>query len=122
MFNTEAEKNLLVRSLKNVDDLGSAIHSLKKVAGGRTPFGLYIATLDRSNCMWIFNPDTVYYMLGGEDIHKKTFSSAFISPVERSEGILFYVFRKVGPIVVVKLSASTIESVIESLKSDVSSL
>lgn len=122
VFNTDAEKNLLAKSLKNVDDVGQAIESLKIVVERKTPFGLYIATLDRSNCMWIFKPEVVYYMLGGEDIHKKTFNAAFEGIEDKSEGILFYVLRKVGPIVTVRLSTTTIRSVIDSLESDVANL
>ncbi len=122
MFNTEAEKKLLTQSLLNTEDVGSVIDSLHYVSQNHTPFALYIATADRSSCMWIFDPPTVYDMLGGEDIHDKTFRSVFTDEIERDNGILFYVMRKIGPVIVVRLGEETILSVIDSLQGDVSHL
>lgn len=119
MFNTEAEKKLLTQSLLNTQDVDSVIESLLYVAQNHTPFALYIATADRSSCMWIFDPPTVYEMLGGEDIHDKTFRSVFTDDIERGNGILFYVMRKIGPMIAVRLSEDTVRSVIDSLECDV---
>lgn len=92
------------------------IESLRHVVQNHTPFALYIATADRSNCMWIFDPDMVCEMLGGEDIHDKTFRSVFVDDDERKQGILFYVFRKVGPILTIRMGEDTIRSVIDTLE------
>lgn len=116
MFNTDAEKLILVESFRNSGDIDGVLESLYYVVQNHTPFGLYIATADRSNCMWLFNPQTLYEMLGGEDIHDKTFRSAFTDDIERGQGILFYVLKKVGPVIVVKLSEDTVRSVIDTLE------
>ena len=116
MFNTEHERDVLAQSLRNSGDIGGVIESLYRVAQNHTPFALYIATADRSNCMWIFDPDTVCEMLGGEDIHDKTFRSVFVDDAEREQGILFYVLRKVGPIITIRMGEDTIRSVIDALE------
>ena len=92
------------------------IESLHHVAQNHTQLALYIATADRSNCMWIFDPDTVCEMFGGEDIHDKTFRSVFVDDDEREQGILFYVLRKVGPIITIRMGEDTIRSVIDALE------
>ena len=119
VFNTEHERDVLAQSLRNSGNIGGVIESLYRVAQNHTPFALYIATADRSNCMWIFDPDTVCEMLGGEDIHDKTFRSVFVDDTEREHGILFYVLRKIGPIITIRLGEDTIRSVIDSLELDI---
>lgn len=116
MFNTDSEINVLVESLKNSGDVEGVLESLYYVLENHTPFGLYIATADRSNCMWLFDPPTLYEMLGGQDIHDKTFRSVFTDEDERSNGVLFYVLKKVGAVVVVKLSVDTVREVINKLE------
>jgi hypothetical protein len=54
-------------------------------------------------------------MIGGEDIHEKTFRSLFTSEIERSEGIIFYILRKIGPLISIKVSEKTILDVIDYL-------
>ena len=116
MFNTENECNVLTESLRNSGNIDKVIMSLYHVVQNHTPFALYIATADRSNCMWIFDSETIYDMLGGQDIHDKTFRKVFSEGAEREEGILFYVLRKIGPVVAVRLNEDTIRSVIDALE------
>lgn len=117
MFNTEHEKEILADSLKRSGDPESIVYCLETVANNHSPFALYIATKDRSNCTWIFDPDTVYEMIGGKDIHDKTFRSLFINDIEKREGILFYILRKIGPIISVRVSEKTILDILEDLES-----
>lgn len=115
-FNTQEERDALKQSLLNTENLSEALECLEHVLVNRTPFALYVATADRTNCMWIFDPNTVYEMLGGEDIHDKTFRSVFIDDIERSQGILFYVLRKVGPAMVIRLSDTSLRDVLDQLR------
>lgn len=116
MFNTETEKNILVKSLRRTGQIDVVIQSLHGVVQTHSPFALYIATADRSSCSWIFDKPTVFDMLGGEDIHHKTFRSIYTTEEERDTGVIFYIFRKIGPIVAIRLTKDSINSVIESLK------
>ncbi len=115
MYNTESEKKLLVESIRRTADPESAAKSLKIILDKHTPIAFYIATADRSNCMWLFNPDSVYDMLGGEDIHRKIFKQIFKTEEEREQGVLCYVFTKTEKTVVVRLSRSTITEVISKI-------
>lgn len=117
-LNTPEEKNILARSLGHTSDREGVLKSLRYIADNRTPFALYFATKDRSNVMWVFDPDTVYEMLGGEDIHDKTFRSVFPEQKNRQDGILFYVLTKTSPIVVIRLSLETICWLIDELEAD----
>lgn len=111
-----SDSDILVESLKKSGDIPGILESLAQVAEFHTPFALYIATADRSNCMWVFDDDMVCEMLGGKDIHEKTFRSVFAEGVDRDQGILFYVLKKVGPAYVVKLDEPTIRGVIGDLQ------
>ena len=117
-LNTPEEKSILARSLGHTSDREGVLESLRYIADNRTPFALYVATKDRSNVMWVFDPDTVYEMLGGEDIHDKTFRSVFPEQNDRQDGILFYVLTKTSPIVVIRLSLETICWLIDELEAD----
>ncbi len=114
-INTPEEKKILAQSLNKTGDRDGVLESLRFIADNRTPFALYVATKDRSNVMWVFDPETVYEMLGGEDIHDKTFRTLFSDQIERQEGILFYVFTKTQPVTVIRLSLETIFWLIETL-------
>lgn len=111
MFNTSDEKHILAESLVQGNDQDKVVKSLDYILDNHTPFALYIATADRTNCMWVFDPSTVYDMLGGKDIHDKTFRSVFSEGWERDSGILFYVLRKVGPVVVIRFTENSIKDV-----------
>lgn len=116
MFNTEEEKRVLVESIRKTTNPQAAKESLQVVLEKQSPIALYIATADRRNCMWLFNPSSVYDMLGGEDIHHKIEKSIFTTPEEREEGILCYVFNKVEKTVAIRLSKQTIREVIEGVE------
>ena len=119
VFNTAEEKNVLAKSLRQSKDVGSVVECLDYVIENHTPFGLYIATEDKNNCMWIFDPEALYDMLGGKDIHDKTFRSVFDPGYEREHGILFYVLRKVGPIIATKFCDASLDDIRRSLQADV---
>jgi hypothetical protein len=115
MYNTDLEKNVLVDSLSKSDDPKGVLESLRYIQKNKTPFSLYIATLDRTNCMWIFDSSTVYDMLGGKDIHDKIFRKIFDED-ERESGILFYIFQKTAPVTAIRLSLDFITELIEMLE------
>lgn len=115
MYNTDLEKDVLVESLSKSEDPSGVLESLRYIEKNRTPFSLYIATLDRSNCMWIFDSSTIYDMLGGKDIHDKIFRKIF-SEGERENGVLFYIFQKTAPVTAIRLSIDFITDLIELLE------
>jgi len=114
-FNTEEEKEALKRSLLNTENLNETLECLEQILINRTPFALYIATADRSDCMWIFDPGTVYEMVGGEKKYKDIYEEMFSSKDDESIGVIFFILKKVGPLYSIRLDIEVIEEVIEEL-------
>jgi len=114
-FNTEEEKAALLASLSNTNDLSQTIYCLEKVLEYRTPFALYVATADRSDCTWIFDEEMVYSMLGGEDRYIKVRKDMFPTPLEEESGVVFFVFKKVGPFYSIRVDLALIEEILDEL-------
>jgi hypothetical protein len=119
-FNTEEEKKALRDSLKNTENLHETLECLEHILHHRTPFALYVATADRSDCTWIFDPDIIYEMMGGEDKYNHVFNSLFETEEDRASGIVFLIFRKVGPIYSVRVELELINDLVEELYNDLS--
>lgn len=115
-FNTQEEKEALLASLSNTEDLSQTIYCLEKILEYRTPFALYVATADKTDCTWIFDEEMIYYMVGGEHKYLTVKKNMFGSPEEESESIIFFIFKKVGPIYSIKISLSLIEEILEQLR------
>jgi hypothetical protein len=118
-LNSEHEKKSLRESLRNTENLQDTLECLEQVLMHRTPFALYVATADKTDCMWIFDPDTVYQMIGGEDKYDKIFDSLFSTEEERSVGLVFFILRKVGPLYSVRVDIETIDEIINELYNEI---
>ncbi len=118
-LNSEQEKKSLKESLRNTENLRETLECLEHILIHRTPFALYVATADRSDCTWIFDPETIYQMVGGEDKYNSIFDSLFYTEEERAVGIVFFIFRKVGPIYSVKVDLELIDEIINELYDEV---
>ncbi len=116
LFNSEKDQYLLFETLKKTGNTSQIIDSLGFVLDNHSPFSLYVATRDRSDCMWIFDPKIVTYMLGGVDNYNVVFESMFQTPREKEVGIIMFVMKKVGPLVSLRLEEELIGNVINDLK------
>lgn len=116
IFNSTKDQHLLFESLKRTGDTPQLIDSLGFVLKNHSPFSLYVATKDRSDCMWIFDPKIVTYMLGGVDNYNIVFESMFQTPKEKEVGIAMFVMKKIGPLVSLRLEEELISNVIADLK------
>lgn len=114
-LNSDQEKKSLKDSLKNIDNPLEVIESLEQVLEYKTPFALYIATADRTNCSWIFDQQTIYRMLGGEYHYRVVFDSLFPTPEDKELGVVFLILRKVGPLYAVRVGVETIDEIINEL-------
>jgi len=114
-FNTDEEKQALKNSLLNTENLNETLECLEHVLIHRTPFALYVATADRADCMWIFDPDTVYEMVGGIDKYTSVYDEMFPTDEDKSVGVVFFILKKVGPLYSIRLSIEIIEEIIEEL-------
>jgi len=114
-INSEQEKQSLKESLRNTRNLSETVQCLEYVLAHRTPFALYIATADRSDCLWIFDSDTVYQMIGGKDAYDKIKESLFSTEEEKSTGVVFFILRKVGPLYSIRIDIELIDEIINDL-------
>lgn len=112
-FNSEEEKKALRECLINTPDLNETLSCLEKILKNRTPFGLYVATADRSDCLWIFEEEQIYDMIGGKDKYDAIKTNIFESEEEKNLGVVFFILNKIGPIYSVKVSIETINEIID---------
>jgi hypothetical protein len=118
-LNSDKERESLKESLKNTENLSETVECLEHVLAHRTPFALYVATADRTDCMWIFDPDTVYQMVGGKDKYDEIFDTLFVTEEERFVGVVFFIFRKVGPLYSIRVDISLIDEIINELYNEI---
>ena len=114
-FNTEEEKQALKHSLLNTEDLKETLECLEVVLISRTPFALYVATADRSDCTWIFDPETIYQMVGGEKKYNEIKDSILTTEEEKSVGVIFFIFKKVGPLYSIRVDIDLIDEIVNEL-------
>lgn len=114
-FNTEEEREALKQSLLNTEDLNETLECLEHVLTHKTPFALYVATADRSDCMWIFDPATVYEMVGGEKKYNQIYDEMFLTEEDKAIGVIFFILKKVGPLYSIRLDIEIVEEIIAEL-------
>lgn len=114
-FNTEEEKQALKESLLNTQNLQDTLECLENVLANRTPFALYVATADRSDCIWIFDPETIYQMVGGEAKYRQIRDEILVSEEDKAVGVIFFILKKVGPLYSIRLDIDVIDEIINEL-------
>jgi hypothetical protein len=92
-LNSDQEKQSLLDSLRRTESLQETVALLEYVLAHRTPFALYVATADRSDCTWIFDPETIYRMIGGEHNYTRIRENLFPTEEEDATGIVFFIFK-----------------------------
>lgn len=118
-LNSEQEKRSLKDSLRNTENLQETLECLEQILINRTPFALYVATADRSDCTWIFNADLIYGMLGGKNKFDNIFDSLFTTEEEKATGIIFFIFKKVGPLYSIRVDIEVIDEIIDELYDEI---
>jgi len=110
--NSQEEIDLLKQSFELSDNLPGTIESLKRVHRHKSPLALYIATLDRMDVTWLFDKDEIYYMIGGEDTYNQILEQILPTELDKQSGIVFFIFKKIGPLYSVRLELDVIEDII----------
>lgn len=114
-LNSDNEKKSLKESLRNTENLSETVECLEHILAHKTPFALYVATADRSDCMWVFDPETVYQMVGGKSRYEEIFNSLFPTDEEKVTGVVFFILRKVGPLYSIRVDTELIDEIINDL-------
>lgn len=115
-LNSEYEKQTLKESLINTKDLDQTLFCLECIIEYKTPMALYVATADRSDCTWIFDAEMIYSMLGGQNKYKEVYDSLLSTEEEKERDILFFIFKKTGPIYSIVVNIETIEEIVDDIK------
>lgn len=114
-FNSKEEKEALRASLLNTENLQDTLECLERVLIDRTPFALYVATADRSDCIWIFDPDTIYEMVGGQAKYSQVRDEILVSEEDKAVGVIFFILKKVGPLYSIRLDIDVIDEIINEI-------
>lgn len=83
----------------------------RKVLKEGGPIGLYVATQDQSDITWLFDKEEIGLMLGGGDALKSITDQLLPTPEDKDKGVLFAIFKKVGPIYSIRLEKAVLEEV-----------
>lgn len=75
------------------------------------PIGLYVATQDKSDITWLFDKKEIALMLGGEDALISITNQLLPTEEDKKAGVLFAIFKKVGPIYSIRLERAVLEEV-----------
>lgn len=118
-INSQKEKEYLKESLRNTQNPQRTLECLEQILVNRTPFALYIATADRSNCAWIFDPHQIYDMIGGEGRYNEIFDTLFETEEEKNTGIVLFILKKVGPLYSVRVDLEAINEIIDDLYNEI---
>jgi hypothetical protein len=114
-LNSDEERRSLKESLKNTEDLNETVSCLEHILTHKSPFALYVATADRRDCMWIFDPETIYQMIGGEKTYDRIHEELFPTEEEKAVGVIFFILKKVGPIYSIRVDLEMINEIIDEL-------
>ena len=110
------QHDLLLECFRKVGNRSLILDKIDEVIGNHNPISLYIATKDRQDCLFIFDPQTTYYMLGGREVYDRAFEMLFTTFDDKKSGIILFILRKIGPFLLVKMSDKDLEEMWLDLK------
>ncbi len=112
MFEEPEAREKIKKIFKNISTLDKElVPEFKKTLVENEPIGLYIATEDQSDIMWIFGKEEIGRMLGGQDALSEITDQLLPTPADKEEGVLFAILKKVGPIYAIRLEKSVLSEV-----------
>ena len=112
MFEEPEAREKIKKIFKNISTLEKElIPEFKKTLVENEPIGLYIATEDQSDIMWIFGREEVARMLGGEKTLDDITEQLLPTSLDKEEGVVFAILKKVGPIYAIRLEKSVLSEV-----------
>jgi len=112
MFEHPASREKIKKIFKNISVLEKElVPAFKKSLRDNEPIGLYIATEDQSDITWLFGETHIAPMLGGDDTLKNVTEKLLPSEIDKREGIVFAILKKVGSIYAIRLEKAVLEEV-----------
>jgi len=104
----EKIKNIFKNIYSSEEDL---IPKFRESIKTNEPIGLYVATKDQSDIMWVFGKEEIASMLGGDEELERLVNQLLPTEKDKREGILFAILKKVGPIYAIRLEKAILEEV-----------
>lgn len=112
MFEEPEAREKIKNIFKNISTMEtSLVPEFKKTLRENEPIGLYIATEDQTDIMWVFGRDEISRMLGGEEALKDITDQLLPTQEDKEEGVVFAILKKVGPIYAIRLEKAVLEEV-----------
>lgn len=112
MFEEPEAREKIKNIFKNISTMEtSLVPEFKKTLKGNEPIGLYIATEDQTDITWIFGKEEISRMLGGEKALEDITDQLLPTPVDKEEGVVMAILKKVGPIYAIRLEKAVLEEV-----------
>lgn len=112
MFELPEEREKIKNIFQNLSKQErKLVPMFRKVLEEGGPIGLYVATQDQSDITWLFDEKEIALMLGGEDALISITNQLLPTEEDKKEGLLFAIFKKVGPIYSIRLQRSILEEV-----------
>lgn len=112
MFEEPEAREKIKNIFKNISTMEkSLVPEFKKTLTENEPIGLYIATEDQTDIMWVFGQEEISRMLGGKEALEDITNQLLPTPEDRQEGVVFAILKKVGPIYAIRLEKAVLEEV-----------
>lgn len=112
MFEHPEAREKIKNIFKNISELEKdLVPAFKKSLEKNEPIGLYIATEDQSDITWLFGETHIAPMIGGDDTLKEITEELLPSEMDKREGVVFAILKKVGPIYAIRLEKAVLEEV-----------
>ncbi len=112
MFEHPEAREKIKNIFKNISHLEEElVPKFKKSLKENEPIGLYVATEDQSDIMWLFGKKDIAPMLGGYDALKDIKQQLLPTEEDEKEGVVFAILKKVGPIYAIRLEKAVLEEV-----------
>ena len=112
MFEHPEAREKIKNIFKNISTLEEElVLKFKKSLKENEPIGLYVATEDQSDIMWLFGKKDIAPMLGGYDALKDIKQQLLPTEEDEKEGVVFAILKKVGPIYAIRLEKAVLEEV-----------
>lgn len=112
MFENPKDRAKIKNIFKNISDVEKElVPKFKFALKNSNPIALYIATKDQNDITWLFDYKEIALMLSGEDSLESVTEQLLPTPQDKKDGLVFVIFKKVGPIYAIRLEKAILEEV-----------
>jgi len=112
MFEDPKNREKIKNIFQNLsEDESELVPMFKRAIKENGPIALYVATKDKSDITWLFDKQEIALMLGGDDALKSITNQLLPTEKDKQEGMVFVIFKKIGPLYSIRLEKAVLEEV-----------